>query len=35
LIYQNKIHRDGIEELAAIIMSHVNMDSIYRMLEEQ
>ena len=35
LIYENKIHRDGIEELAAIIMSHVNMDSIYRMLEEQ
>lgn len=35
LIYENKIHVDGIEELAAIIRSHVNMDSIYRMLEEQ
>ncbi|HEY6585548.1 MAG TPA: cobyric acid synthase CobQ, partial [Candidatus Methanoperedens sp.] len=35
LIYENKTHRDGIEELAAIIRSHVNMDSIYRMLEEQ
>ena len=34
LIYENKTHRDSIEELAAIIRSHVNMDSIYRMLEE-
>lgn len=35
LTYKNKIHRDGIEELAGFIGSHVNMDSIYRMLEEQ
>ena len=34
LIYENKTRIDGIEELAAIIRSHVNMDSIYRMLEE-
>ncbi|MFZ3168115.1 MAG: cobyric acid synthase [Candidatus Methanoperedens sp.] len=34
LIYENKTHGDSIEELAAIIRSHVNMDSIYRMLEE-
>ncbi|NJD53106.1 MAG: cobyric acid synthase [Candidatus Methanoperedens sp.] len=34
LIYENKIRADGIEELAAIIRSHVNMDLIYRMLEE-
>ena len=35
LIYEHKIQDDGIEELAAIIRSHVNMDSIYRMLEER
>ena len=34
LTYENKIQSDGIEELAGFIGSHVNMDSIYRMLEE-
>ena len=35
LIYEHKIQGDGIEELAGFITSHVDMDSIYRMLEEQ
>jgi adenosylcobyric acid synthase len=35
LIYENKTQSDGIEELSAIIKSHVNMDSIYRMLGER
>ncbi len=35
LIYEDKIQGDGIEELAGFITSHVDMDSIYRMLEEQ
>lgn len=34
LTYENKIQSDGIEELAGFIETHVNMDSIYRMLEE-
>ncbi|HEX7628208.1 MAG TPA: cobyric acid synthase, partial [Candidatus Methanoperedens sp.] len=35
LIYEDKTQGDGIEELAGFITSHVDMDSIYRMLEEQ
>ena len=35
LIYEDKIQGDCIEELAGFITSHVDMDSIYRMLEEQ
>lgn len=34
LTYENNIQSDGIDELARFIGSHINMDSIYRMLEE-
>jgi adenosylcobyric acid synthase len=34
LTYINKTRSDGIEELAGFVEAHVNMDSIYRMLEE-
>lgn len=34
LTYIKKTRSDGIEELAGFVEAHVNMDSIYRMLEE-
>ncbi len=35
LIYESKIRRNEIEELAGFIETHVNMDFIYRILEDQ
>ena len=34
LTYMKKMGNDGIEELAGFVEAHVNMDLIYRMLEE-